>query len=420
LTCVILALALYNPIAWSRILGAAVQAAQQEETHKQQEKNNSGLVRIGSHPHDNGPALEKVLHEIVEEKRDDAQQEEKNNNGLVHIGSHPRDDGPALEKVLPEIEQEKHDDDDDDDFGKQYLPENAADAQSLRDHYMSSTHTLPENADWGSVDPLPGKKGVGSITENIPWIDRLNVYWNYSWKAERDAAQPMNVEFLPMVWGYWTAAYLENTLETVVRPQFDAGTAKRLLLINEPDIRSESNVSAATVFDKVWPSVSSAHKNHWPLSSPNVANPKGDWMVEFMTRVDETGARVDFIAFHSYVQPGAKFEHFARHIVDVYEFHGAQRPLLITELGCPHWTISTMEENEWDPADVLAFAKEALPWLEAQEFILGYAWFPFPINFPKGWSSALWDLDGNLTPLGEYYASVTNENPKGDQTIQIL
>ena len=65
------------------------------------------------------------------------------------------------------------------------------------------------------------------------------------------------------------------------------------------------------------------------------------------------------------------------------------------------------------PQQVLAFMKEALPWLEEQEWIVGYAWFPFPITSSHGTSSALFDLNGNLTACGEFYANFTAEPCKG-------
>ena len=45
------------------------------------------------------------------------------------------------------------------------------------------------------------------------------------------------------------------------------------------------------------------------------------------------------------------------------------------------------------------------------------AWFSFEMNETVGTSSALFDLEGNLTTLGRFYQGVTNENPDGDQEI---
>jgi hypothetical protein len=51
--------------------------------------------------------------------------------------------------------------------------------------------------------------------------------------------------------------------------------------------------------------------------------------------------------------------------------------------------------------------------------VVGYAWYPFEQTNAAGSSSALYDLNGNLTALGQLYASVTTENPAGDQSIEV-
>ncbi len=62
--------------------------------------------------------------------------------------------------------------------------------------------------------------------------------------------------------------------------------------------------------------------------------------------------------------------------------------------------------------------KEVLPWMEQQDWIAGYAWFPFSVDSPQGTSSALFDQNGKLTACGRYYTSVTPEHPYGDQSIK--
>lgn len=62
--------------------------------------------------------------------------------------------------------------------------------------------------------------------------------------------------------------------------------------------------------------------------------------------------------------------------------------------------------------------KEALPWMEEQEWIAGDAWFSFPIDSKPGASSALETLDGKLTACGRYYQSIRKDKPQGDQTIE--
>jgi hypothetical protein len=57
--------------------------------------------------------------------------------------------------------------------------------------------------------------------------------------------------------------------------------------------------------------------------------------------------------------------------------------------------------------------------MEQQNWIAGYAWFSFEIDDPNGCSSALFDDDGNLTASGQFYQSVTNEDPNGDQSLAL-
>jgi hypothetical protein len=77
---------------------------------------------------------------------------------------------------------------------------------------------------------------------------------------------------------------------------------------------------------------------------------------------------------------------------------------LVTEFAVEDWKAPTPDQNRHAPKEVLAFMKAVLPWMEAQEWILGYAWFPFNIASAEWTSSALFDSDGSLTELGHFYA----------------
>jgi Glycosyl hydrolase catalytic core len=65
--------------------------------------------------------------------------------------------------------------------------------------------------------------------------------------------------------------------------------------------------------------------------------------------------------------------------------------------------------------------KQVVPWLEQSEFVAGYAWFSFMPSVPAGSTSSLFrdETSDELTPLGQFYASVTTQNIKGDQSIII-
>jgi hypothetical protein len=95
---------------------------------------------------------------------------------------------------------------------------------------------------------------------------------------------------------------------------------------------------------------------------------------------------------------------------------------LLTEFSVADWKATSVEDNRYSPEQVLAFLQKMLPWMEARDWILGYSWFSFDVDDPRGTSSALFAntiFDGNvdwtdsnqtepvvleLTPLGEFYA----------------
>lgn len=286
---------------------------------------------------------------------------------------------------------------------------------------------------------LPGKKGIGftlrdpnsekakkvggTWDSNMPKVKALNVSWNYSWGSGLAPNQPEGIEFVPMIWGAWSKPEeLESGLKKNLEPLFKSGKMKRLLGFNEPDKKDQSNMAYMKAIG-YWPALMSLNV---PLCSPACANPEGindastqgvpgTWMRDFMTEVDKRGYRVDYVGAHWYGGTSAKsFETKMRRI---YEKYG-KRPLLITEFAPADWKAKSPEKNRHNPAKVLAFMKDVLPWMEEQDWIAGYAWFPFGIDSRVGTCSALFDKDGNLTACGRYYKSVTPDNPKGDQTIK--
>jgi hypothetical protein len=253
----------------------------------------------------------------------------------------------------------------------------------------------------------------GPWVENLPKVIALNPYWNYSWGSKRIAMQPDNIEFVPMIWGAWGSEGLEQKITRDILPQIESGQAKRLLAFNEPDFEKQSNLAVDEAIS-YWPIL---EKTGLPLASPSVGHATRDWMVEFMQKTEESCLRMEYIGVHWYGQASAAS--FKNKMREAYDVYGSWRPLLITEFAIADWTATTVEENRHSTAQVLAFMKNVLPWMqeEEQDRIAGYSRFPFNASAPVGTSSALFDDDGVLTALGRYYASVTTENPTGDQSI---
>lgn len=269
--------------------------------------------------------------------------------------------------------------------------------------------------------PLPGKKGIcltmrdgegeGTASFNIPKLARIKARWNYSWSSKIPEGQPKDVEFVPMIWGAWGTDGLKNTLAKV-SADYDAGLVKRLLGFNEPDHKPQANMAVDKAVE-FWPYLEGTGI---PLVSPAAAHAKREWMTTFMRHAEDDCLRMEWIGVHWYGGPNA--DSFKNFVTDVYKMYGSKRKLLITEFAPADWTTGgDKSRNRWSKQKVLDFAKEALPWLEQQDFVAGYAWFSFGQNHPNGHSSALFNANGHLTKLGQYYASVTPDNIYGDQSI---
>lgn len=285
------------------------------------------------------------------------------------------------------------------------------------------------------TEPLParlqlsGKKGIcfpfsnpakqNLVPHNLPRTKAVRPYWNYSWGMNRIKEQPDDIAFLPMVWGAWGKEALAGELAKNVQPQVEAGQAKWLLGFNEPDYADQANmpVEAALTY---WPQLEAMGI---PLCSPACANPlsdvddstqgvRGTWMRDFMREADKRKLRVDAIGVHWYGSPSPAS--FKQRMIQAYKAYG-ERPLIISEFAVADWSAKTREANRMNPAEVLAFMKDVLPWMERQNWIVGYSWFSFEASSEVGWPSALFDADGRLTACGRFYKSITNENPDGDQ-----
>ena len=280
---------------------------------------------------------------------------------------------------------------------------------------------------------LAGKKGIcftlrqkdkeGSWEENIPKIQAIKPYWNYSWDMELIEQQPHTIAFMPMVWGAWGVDKLQKRLNTHIVPKIKSGDVHRVLGFNEPDKLEQANMTYTEALT-YWPILESLNV---PLCSPACANSlsdidgstqgvRGTWMRDFMKAADKRGYRIDYIGVHWYGGPSPVA--FKQRMIEIYKTYG-NRPLLITEFALADWGAKTPGENSVTPEDVLAFMQNVLPWMEQQNWIAGYAWFSFEIDDPNGCASALFDDDGNLTASGRFYQSVTNEDPSGDQSIAL-
>lgn len=245
--------------------------------------------------------------------------------------------------------------------------------------------------------PKPRKKGLGIATRNSGWEKRLTdlrCKWFYSWSTDTDKGIPEGIDFIPMVFGKWGIA--EPTAKAAAFAK-KTGVGE-ILGFNEPDQKEQANISVEKALD-AWPLLM---KTGLRIGSPACVHPDKEWMKEFMAGVEERKLRVDFVCMHSYTGPNAKG--FVERIEAVHSLF--KRPIWITEFAVGDWEATSPETNRHRPERILKFMEELLPMLEAMDIVERYAWFPAGQDNKALGTSALFDKDGKLTPLGECYAKV--------------
>lgn len=254
---------------------------------------------------------------------------------------------------------------------------------------------------WASPEPpaTGGKRGCCFVTRDSRWRDRveqLDPSWMYTWGSKRPEGLSERIDFTPMIWGAASDERFARFLERM-KTEVAAGTVRHLMGFNEPDQSKQSNMTVERAVE-MWPGLMELGV---PLVSPGCVHPDREWMRDFMEEVEKRGLRVDAIAVHSYGGPSA--DHLLRRLESVSQEYG--RPLWITEFAVGDWTAKSPEEHKHPPRRVARFMREVLPALNAADFVARYAWFSASPNSKALGTSALFDEQGALSPLGEIYAN---------------
>lgn len=239
------------------------------------------------------------------------------------------------------------------------------------------------------------KKGLGQSVKIPDWATRLSdlrCKWFYSWGPDIPEGIPRGTGFIPMIYRYGGDPAKIAVPAAAARK---AGITE-LLGFNEPDVKKQGNMTLEETLN-AWPLLMETGLR---LGSPGCVHPDKEWMINFMKGVEERGLRVDFVNVHSYGGPSA--ESLVKRLENVHKMFG-QRPVWITEFAVGDWEAKSVEQNRHKPETVLRFMEQVLPMLDKLDFVERYAWFPAKTtSIPLG-TSALFDANGALTPLGELY-----------------
>lgn len=239
------------------------------------------------------------------------------------------------------------------------------------------------------------KKGLGQTVKSPEWAQRLSALrckWFYSWSSAIPEGVPRGIEFIPMIYRFGGNPLKISQPAAVAKK---AGITE-LLGFNEPEEKLQGNMTMQEVLD-AWPLLMETGMR---LGSPSCVHPDKEFMTEFMSEVKKRGLRVDFVCVHSYGGPNAKA--LVERLEKIHKIYDG-RPLWITEFAVGDWNAKSVEKNRHKPTAVMRFMEEVLPMLEKLDFLERYAWFPAKPENPALGTSALFNEDNSLTPLGEIY-----------------
>ncbi|KAK0523099.1 hypothetical protein OC834_006032 [Tilletia horrida] len=206
--------------------------------------------------------------------------------------------------------------------------------------------------------------------------------WYHHWQ---DGPISTNAEYVPTFWGpsQWDKWNQR-------KQEMSRNLPARLLAFNEPDIKSQANMSpqyaAQVYFDEICP---------WQKKGVKISTPQivwdWNWLDSFMRSIRAKGCEPDFLAIHWYGGKNdiAKFKSFVQTGWNKYK-----KNIWITECGI---TASSGPST----ADVESFLRQALKWVDSQSYVARFAWTGvFAVNNPPDDfltnRGAMFQSDGSL------------------------
>ncbi len=129
-----------------------------------------------------------------------------------------------------------------------------------------------------SVEKSSSKKGCCFVckpqSQCLEKTEALNAKWLYTWGSDRPEGLPKQIEFSPMIWGNSPEEKLSARIEAM-RPLVKSGELQYLMGFNEPDQKSQSNMTVDRVLE-LWPILMDLGV---PLVSPGCVHYLRFWMV---------------------------------------------------------------------------------------------------------------------------------------------
>ena len=145
---------------------------------------------------------------------------------------------------------------------------------------------------------------------------------------------------------------LEQDALGKIKSQLAQTKTKNLLGFNEPDLKSQANMTVDEAI-RLWPKLQSTGLR---LGSPATINPTSTWLSEFMSKADKGGLRVDFVTMHCYAWPNV--ESFLGKVKALHEKYG--KPIWVTEYAVADWSATASRPSKYSRAATQAFMRDSV------------------------------------------------------------
>lgn len=238
---------------------------------------------------------------------------------------------------------------------------------------MTLTHTayLPFVA---SVAQEPYKGLAMAVASDID-LHAIGASWYYSWGPSQSFST--DIEFVPMLWGGSPSDEIPHDY------------AGNLLFLNEPNIKSQSNITPQAAVDKL-----AIVRQRYPLARVIGCGTSiwaaASWVSAFL----RAGGVVDAWHIHAYVEAWITPQHVIDYARQYHDMTGGA--YWVTEYGVLDGDVGKMRE--------ITEAFMDMPWVEriaayTNRQVSDQSWtIDKRVEMVRG--------DGSLTPVGEYYRNL--------------
>ena len=250
----------------------------------------------------------------------------------------------------------------------------------------------------------------------------LNSTWVYKWNASQNTT--LDWEYAPMAWMYSGAS------DTAVTSYIGKYNSTHVMGFNEPDAcdgQSGQYPSGPTNEKLCNPDVAVAYYKNLMKTGMRLVSPATreggygttQWLYTFITKATAQDVRIDAIAVHWYDWGGvldgnasndSAAQIFARFQAYITNFQNT--------FNLPIWITEFNANPARSSATNAAFMALALPWLETQNSVERYAWFPYnTTTHYYGWDESLNGGNGGQTNTTPTAVGTTFKNQVSTPSI---